>query len=208
MQHLQVTLENSANLKWADSGHTHGLSDMGNVSYNKRNAHPASECSGRSRFTSQTLWRVPKVQLHSVFLLSSAISIFYQQFPCSLTPIYYRKEIKCIQNNITAYLDSVLFQIFHEERKLSFPTHWEQPNYAAIVITLNHIIMVLMATKSSERTLLNHTPVFKGISESTWRISEWAWSALVIIQCHSGMFTKGSLQCWFGSSALPYCLTV
>lgn len=56
--------------------------------------------------------------------LPSASSVFYQRFPCSFTPIYYRKEIKYIQNNITAELDSVLFQIFQEEWKLSFPTQW------------------------------------------------------------------------------------
>lgn len=38
------------------------------------------------------------------FPLSSAISVFDEQFPYSftLTPIYYRKEIKYIQNNLTA----------------------------------------------------------------------------------------------------------
>ena len=57
----------SMNLRRADSGHRHGLGDIDNVSHNKRNLHPASEYSGCSRFTGQTLQRVPKEQLRLIF---------------------------------------------------------------------------------------------------------------------------------------------
>lgn len=104
-QHPQVTSGNSAvDLKRADRGHTRGLGNSPDVSHNKRHLHPASESSGCSRFTGQTLRRVPKEQLDFFFPPSSAISVFDEQFPYSftLTPIYYRKEIKYIQNNLTA----------------------------------------------------------------------------------------------------------
>lgn len=57
----------SISLKRADSGHTRGLGDTDNVSHDKRHLRPASEYSGCSRFTRQTLWRVPKEQLHLIF---------------------------------------------------------------------------------------------------------------------------------------------
>lgn len=87
-----------------------------NASNNKRNFHPAAEYS---RFTSQALPGVPKEQLHldfGFFPPSSAISVFKQQLPHGFTliPIYCRGEITQIQNDLTALLDSVLFQVFHE----------------------------------------------------------------------------------------------
>lgn len=99
------------------SGHTPDPGATDNASNNKRSFHPAP---GYSRFTSQALPRVPKEQLRLDF------NFFYPclqpfQFSTSssptvstLIPIYCRGEITQIQNDLTALLDSVLFQVFHE----------------------------------------------------------------------------------------------
>lgn len=63
---------------------------------------------------------------------------FNQQLPHGFTliPIYCRGEITQIQNDLTALLDSVPFQVFHETWKLSFPTHKDNNQIKQLLLLL------------------------------------------------------------------------